>query len=167
MNQKKVLQVVRHAKSSWDYEGIADIDRTLKLKGIQNAYEISRKIKMNNLIPDLMVSSPANRALHTAIIFARIFGFPLDQFRISDILYESQASRIIEFIQNFPDELNSIMIFGHNPDFTDLVNHFVKKPLESIPTSGAVTLTFKSKSWKDIGSNKLEKQLFFFPTKEE
>ena len=76
----KVLHVVRHAKSVWDYDGIADIDRTLKSKGIRNAYEISRKLKLINLVPEKIVSSPANRALHTAVIFARVFEYPLAEF---------------------------------------------------------------------------------------
>ena len=74
MKQNKILHVVRHAKSSWDYDGIADIDRTLKSKGIRSAYEISRKMKLSQQLPQLIISSPAIRALHTAVIFARVLG---------------------------------------------------------------------------------------------
>jgi phosphohistidine phosphatase len=167
MDQKKVLHLVRHAKSSWDYEGIADIDRTLKSKGIQNAYEISRKLKMSDEVPDMIVSSPANRALHTAVIFARIFGFSLKELQINNLLYESPAYKILEFIKAIPDKSKSLMIFGHNPDLTDLVNHFIKSPVENIPTSGVAKLVFKCQSWKEISASNLESEFLYFPSKDE
>lgn len=166
MKQTKVLQIVRHAKSSWEYDGIADIDRTLKAKGIQNAYEISRKLKMNDQVPDRIISSPANRALHTAVIFARILEFPIDKLIISDILYESSADKILGFIKKTPDDCHSLMIFGHNPDVTHLVDHYVKMS-DDLPTSGVATLVFNCQTWKDISPENLAQKLFFFPSKEE
>jgi phosphohistidine phosphatase len=167
MEQKKVLHLVRHAKSSWDYDGIADIDRTLKSKGIQHAYEISRKLKMSDEVPDRLISSPANRALHTAVIFARNFGFSLKDLQINNLLYESSADEILEFIKSVPDNSKSLMIFGHNPDMTDLVNYFVKSPVEDIPTSGVAKLIFKCQSWKEISRENLEREFFYFPSKDE
>jgi len=167
MKQNKILHVVRHAKSSWDYDGIADIDRTLKSKGIRSAYEISRKMKLSQQLPQLIISSPAIRALHTAVIFARVLEFPLKKLEINNILYESSAEKIIELIRNSPDDLTSVMIFGHNPDLTDLVNHYLKQPLTDIPTSGAVTLKFKTTSWKEISHETRDSEFFYFPGKEE
>jgi len=167
MKYNKVLHVVRHAKSSWDFDGIADIDRTLKSKGIRNAYEISRKIKLNQQSPQLIISSPAIRALHTAVIFARVLEFPLKNLEVNNLLYESSADKIIEFIRKSPEDITSIMIFGHNPDLTDLVNHFLKQPLADIPTSGTVTLKFKTTSWKEISHETRDAEFLYFPSKEE
>src|SRR5512133_47432 len=150
MKQAKVLHVVRHAKSSWDFDGTADIDRTLKPKGIRNAYEIARKMKLSELIPDKIFSSPANRALHTALIFARVFELPLTDLRITEVLYETSADKIAEMIRELDDDCQSVMIFGHNPDFTDLVNYFLKTSIDTIPTAGAVTLKFNTNSWSEI-----------------
>jgi phosphohistidine phosphatase len=167
MKHLKILHVVRHAKSSWDNDGIADIDRTLKSKGIRNAYEISRKLKLNQLVPDKILTSPANRALHTAVIFARVFEYPLVELEMSHILYESSANKIVDLIRKQKDEYQSLMIFGHNPDFTDLVNIFIKSPIDIIPTSGVVTLNFNSLGWKGIDRNNCENQLFNFPNNDE
>jgi len=167
MKQKKVLQVVRHAKSSWDNADIADIDRTLKARGIQNAYEISRKLKLNNRIPDRIISSPAIRALHTAVIFARVFDFPLKNLQINNMLYESSEEIMIEYIKNIPEDCQSVMLFGHNPDVTNLVNHFVKITVDNIPTSGVVSLTFKCQTWNQISRDNLDNELLFYPSKEE
>jgi phosphohistidine phosphatase len=167
MKKNKVLHVVRHAKSSWENDGIADIDRTLKPKGIRNAYETARKLKLINHVPDMIVSSPANRALHTAIIFARVFEYPLGNLQINDILYEFSKDHILDFIRDFDNSRNSLMIFGHNPDITDLVNYFIRKAVIEIPTSGVTTLMFSCDSWKNIAPEIMDKHLFYFPSKEE
>ncbi len=166
MKNKKVLHIVRHAKASWDYEGTADIDRTLKSKGIRNAYAISRKLKLTNLMPDKIFTSPANRALHTAVIFARVLEYPLSEVSISNLLYESSVDKIVDMIRNTDDKYKSVMIFGHNPDFTDVANAFLKNQVD-IPTSGVVTLVFNATSWNDINKNNLDKNIINFPDKDQ
>lgn len=167
MKQKKVLHVVRHAKSSWDFNGTADIDRTLKEKGIRNAYAVSRKMKLNNLIPEKILTSPANRALHTAVIFARVFEYPLSKLEINQTLYESSSGSITDMLKALNDDIGSVMIFGHNPDFTELVNSFIKSPIENLPTSGAATFEFNVTRWKDISRSNQVKEVLFFPDKDE
>jgi len=167
MKHSKVLHVVRHAKSSWDYDGTADIDRVLKSKGIRSAYTMSRKLKLTHLIPEKVFSSPATRALHTAVIFARVFEYRLQDISITNILYESSVDKILGLIREVDDKYKSVMIFGHNPDFTDLVNTFIKSPLDSIPTVGVVTLKFNTNSWLDISRTNLEKHILNFPEQDE
>jgi phosphohistidine phosphatase len=165
--KQKVLHIVRHAKSSWDFDGIADIDRTLKSKGIRSAYEISRKLKLGNQLPDRIISSPANRALHTAVIFARVFEFPLKSIEISSLLYESSPEKILDYLKATPDSVGSVMMFGHNPDVSDLAAHFVRSAIGDIPTAGVVSLVFKTDSWKEINAATLEKHTENFPAKDE
>ncbi len=166
MKMNKVLHVVRHAKSSWDNDGIADIDRTLKPKGIRNAYETARKLKLINCMPDMIISSPANRALHTAIIFARVFEYPLENLKINNILYEFSKDHILDFVKDYDNSKNSLMLFGHNPDITNLVNYFIKKSVNEIPTSGVTTLMFSCDTWKNIAPEKMDRHLFYFPSNE-
>lgn len=163
----KVLHIVRHAKSSWDFDGIADIDRTLKSKGIRSAYEIARKLKLSNQLPERIVTSPANRALHTAVIFARVFEFPLKDIEISSLLYESSLEKILEYLKATPDSCGSMMMFGHNPDVSDLAGNFVRSLVGDIPTAGVVSLVFKVDRWKEIAHDNLEKHAVFFPSRDE
>ncbi len=167
MKQTKILHVVRHAKSSWDFEGTADIDRTLKERGIRNAYEVARKMKLGNLIPGKIISSPANRALHTAVIFARVFEYPLSKLEINQTLYESSAGTITDMLKALDDSYTSVMILGHNPDFTDLANSFLKNRIDNLPTSGAASFEFNVAHWKDISRNTLVKEVTIFPSKDE
>jgi phosphohistidine phosphatase len=162
----KILYIVRHAKSSWDYDNIADVDRPLKAKGIKSAYEIARNIKLKNDLPELILSSPANRALHTAMIFARVFDLPSRMVLIDEGFYESSVSYCHEKIKGTDDSVNTLMVFGHNPDFTDLANQFLNESLTDLPTAGIVKLIFLADSWKKIDKSTLSGHNFIFPAKE-
>lgn len=162
----RVLYIVRHGKSNWDYDNIADVDRPLKARGIKNAYETARSIKLKNNLPELILSSPANRALHTAMIFTRVFGIPSGQVRIDEGLYESSVSYCLDRIRATDDTISILMVFGHNPDFTDLANRFLKDPLSDLPTAGTVRLEFSVSAWKDIDTTNLVKHTFVFPKKD-
>jgi phosphohistidine phosphatase SixA len=94
---KKELFIVRHAKSSWDLENISDIDRPLSLRGIRNAYEMARHLKIERNIPELFISSPANRALHTATIFLNVFELLFDKLKIDNRLYGLGVHDILTF----------------------------------------------------------------------
>jgi phosphohistidine phosphatase len=166
MPTKKVLYIVRHAKSSWDYENISDIDRPLKLKGIRNAYEIARQLKIERNIPEFFISSPANRALHTACIFLNVFEISFDKLKINPVLYGDGITGILQVIGSQPSTLRKLMIFGHNPDFSDLARTYVKQPLLEIPSGGVVILTFDSMEWSNISRENLKNEIFSFPKKE-
>lgn len=167
MKHMKVLHLVRHAKSAWDNNDVADIDRPLKSKGIRNAYDIARKLKLSNLVPQRIISSPADRAMHTAVIFARVFGLSLTELVLNNALYASSKENILKLVKATGDDCKSLMIVGHNPEFTELANHFLTSQLDNVPTSGAVTLKFDVQSWKDIHPANLDEQVLNFPNKED
>lgn len=150
MAEQKTLYIVRHAKSSWGYENVSDMDRPLKNKGIRSAYEMAERLLKNNHQPDLIMSSPANRAIHTALIFAGVLRYPVNEIRIREELYGTHEQEIYNFIKNANDALYSIMIFGHNPDFTNLANLFLTEPVDYISTAGMVIISFNTDSWMKI-----------------
>jgi len=96
-----------------------------------------------------------------------VLEFPLSDLIISNLMYESSTEKILEMIKKLDDDLKSVMIFGHNPDFTDLVNHFIRTPIDNVPTSGAVSLKFNSATWKGIDRSNLEQHVLSFPSKDE
>ncbi|MBN2347517.1 MAG: histidine phosphatase family protein [Bacteroidales bacterium] len=163
MKNVKTLHVLRHAKSSWDYDSISDIDRPLKLRGIKNAYEMARRMKIRNSLPEIILSSPANRAFHTANIFSRVFEFSYKNLRIEPKLYESSEERILALVKGLEKTTNSAMIFGHNPDFTNFVNLFIDPAIINIPTCGLVTLEFSTDSWENISMENLKSHHVDFP----
>jgi phosphohistidine phosphatase len=165
MAQTRTLYIGRHAKSSWDFPGRADIDRPLAERGVKNAYEMVHRMKERGDEPGMIISSPANRALHTAIIFARGLRIPFSRFLVNDDLYMSGEDIIMDIIYGVDNSVDSLMIFGHNPDFTYLANYFLNVPVNNIPTSGIVKLVFNAAGWEEINKNSLVNHLFDFPKK--
>jgi phosphohistidine phosphatase len=163
--QNKTLSIVRHAKSSWKYDNVLDIDRPLKNRGIRNAYEMADDYK-HGAKPDLIITSPANRAIHTAIIFARIINYPLGNIIINESIYAGYLEVLLNLIGKSDNTVNTLMLVGHNPTFNELANYFLKKPIDNIPTAGIVTLTFETGDWKKISKDNLKKNSFIYPDKQ-
>lgn len=146
----KTLYIVRHAKSSWEYEGIKDIDRPLNKRGINNAYLISSVLNKKVPCPDVFVSSCANRALHTAMIFSYTFNYPLTNLKISKSLYSFSDGYLIKTVKALDDGFDSAIIFSHDHGISDFVNKFGSEELDHVPTCGVVGIKFNTNHWKDI-----------------
>lgn len=166
MSSKRILYVIRHAKSSWDYEGVADLDRPLKYRGISNAYEMARRLKINRDHPDFIISSPAIRALHTAMIFKKVFNLPDKHLIINSALYSCGPDEILDVIKSQDAAIKRIMIFGHNPDFSELVSHLTKKIHLDLPTCGMARLEFDAGDWNSISLENVKSEHVDFPKKE-
>jgi phosphohistidine phosphatase len=99
----KTLYIVRHAKSSWEYDGIEDIDRPLKKRGIKDAYLMSKVLNEEINRPDVFLSSSANRALHTSVIFCNRFKYPLSNLKINKSLYSFSDGYLVKIIKALDD----------------------------------------------------------------
>jgi phosphohistidine phosphatase len=163
MAKEKILFIGRHAKSSWDHPERVDIDRPLSERGVQNAYLMAGRMKSRGDMPQHIISSPANRALHTAIIYARELDFPLSGLIVDDDLYMTGERTILKIITGVSNDIDTLMIFGHNPDFTNLANYFLKDRIYNIPTSGIVMLSFGTTDWEKISRSNLADFSFDFP----
>ncbi|WP_372794135.1 histidine phosphatase family protein [Lutibacter sp.] len=150
----KTLYIVRHAKSSWEYEGIKDIDRPLKKRGINDAYLISNVLQKKISSPDVFISSCANRALHTAMIFSYSFNYPLANLKLSKSLYSFSDGYLIKTVKALDDGFDSAIIFSHDHGISDFVNKFGDKLLDHVPTCGVVGIKFDTNHWKNIKSGK-------------
>jgi phosphohistidine phosphatase len=165
MSHQKTLFILRHAKSTWDEIGKRDFDRTLKTRGIDDIKLLSKVISKEIKNLDLILSSPANRAIHTAILLAQTVGFPMEKIRIKEDLYETDEDQVELIVRSLHNDLNTVMIVGHNPTSTYFVNRFLMEAIDNIPTAGLVRLTFNIDSWQDIGKKHLESSSFDFPRK--
>ena len=150
----KTLYIVRHAKSSWEYSGIEDIDRPLKKRGIKDAHLLSKILSKEIEKPDVFVSSSANRALHTAIIFCENFGYPLDNLKIKKQLYSFSDGYLVKTVNALDDGFNSAIIFSHDHGINSFVNKFGNQPISHVATCGVVGIQFEDKHWKNIKKGK-------------
>jgi phosphohistidine phosphatase len=146
----KTLYIVRHAKSNWEYEGIEDIDRPLKKKGIDAAYYMSKVLQKKIDRPDIFLSSSANRALHTAVIFTEAFKFPFANLKINKSLYNFKDGYLAKTIKALDDGYTSAIVFSHNHGINDFVNQYGSEYIENVPTCGIVGIQFNEDHWKNI-----------------
>ena len=164
----KTLYLVRHAKSYKENIGpeLLDIDRPLNNRGYGNAYFMSALLKEKKLIPDLIISSPAVRALSTALIFARALNYSSDKINVIEIIYHGKAEDYRKSAQNSDDMYRSVMIFGHNPEINSAANLLSDISVEHFPTTGIICFEFPIKHWKELTPGlKGELKFFDFPKK--
>ena len=153
----KNLFLTRHAKSSWGNPGLADIDRPLNERGKKAAPFMGKLIVDKGEKPDLLISSPANRALSTAKAFGGAMGLVENDIIIDRTIYGAGAQQLLELVQDQDDLYKSIMLFGHNPTFTSFVNLLTGSNIMNVVTCGVVRIDFEFSSWTDIdfGSGRL------------
>lgn len=155
----KTLFLVRHSKAVTRKANLPDFQRTLVKAGEKKSMRMAKKIKKEGVIPDLMISSTANRALETAHLFARNLAYPTHEIMVKDALYnEMSPEALLHLVRQVDDKYKSIMLFGHNPAFPDFASHLVRGFDQDIPKTGIVSIQFQKNSWKDVskGSGKLE-----------
>lgn len=155
----KTLILVRHGKSSWEYS-VGDKDRPLLQRGINDAHLVSEKFNEHAISIDAAFSSPANRALHTSMIFTRQLYFPLDKFRVVNELYDFSGEYVLQFVQELDDDLDTVLVFGHNHAFTHIANSLGNNFIENVPTSGLVQIEFDIDHWKSIEKGTTKQTIF-------
>ncbi len=158
----KKLYLVRHAKSSWKTEGVSDMDRPLKGRGVRDAHSTSEWLREQGENPDHLVASPATRAMHTALIFAKNLGYHFNEIELREEIYHASTKDLMEVVRSLDDRYQSVMLFGHNPTFTDFVNKCIDHRIDNVPTTGVACLSFEVEHWKDI-DKKAELVFFDYP----
>ncbi len=161
----KKLYLVRHAKSSWDNPELRDYDRPLNERGKRDAPRMGKRLKEREITPDLMLSSPAKRALTTCMEIARILGYDKERIKTDKRIYHANEDDLIKVLKEQNDNFDIVMLFGHNPGLTDFANSLFNERIINIPTCGIVAGELQISSWKEIkwGCGPLE--FFDFPKK--
>lgn len=155
------LFLVRHAKSDQGHDELADIDRPLNTRGYRDAPRMAWVLHARGVKPDVIVSSPAVRAISTALIFARELGFPPHQVVLDERLYEASPSTMTQVIAGH--SAASVMLFGHNPTITEVATDLSGVTFENVPTTGIVCIKFAAASWAKAVTEGGELELFEYP----
>lgn len=156
----KTIVLIRHAKSSWDHD-VSDLNRPLSKRGFTDANLVSKAFKSYNFNPDAIYSSPANRALTTCSIFMENLNISKELLGIDHKLYDFGGNQVRRFIKSLNDDLEKVIIFGHNHAFTSLANSFGDADIDNLPTSGLVMIEFNVDQWQQVSQG--ETKLFLKP----
>ncbi|WP_256004813.1 MULTISPECIES: SixA phosphatase family protein [Pedobacter] len=149
----KNLLLVRHGKSDWGNEFLSDFDRPLNPRGHDNAPMMARRLLSKGYIPDLIVSSPALRALSTAKHFAQVWEIPFSSILLKEDIYEASVPALLNVVNELGEDFSKVALFGHNPGLTDFVNYLTDANLYSLPTCGVAQISFPAEQWAEISRN--------------
>lgn len=162
----KRIVFIRHGQAEEGSAGITDFERSLTHKGKEVSRLMALKFREKVKDPGLLITSPAFRAYETAVIFAEVNGISADKIILQSQLYLNvNGKSLMDMIKLAAEDIDCVTFFGHNPTFTDLANYFCNEPLDSVPKSGIVSLTFDSKTWSDIRPDSGNAELFLKPKK--
>ena len=159
----KTLYITRHAKSSWDYEDLADHDRPLNKRGRKAAPKMGRFLKEQGHMPDLILTSPAVRALTTATLLAKELGYEQERIQVAEEIYGAGKMDLLRLVQQTPNSVSSLLLVGHNNALTDFGNYLSPKNVANIPTAGIMALTFETENWQTAGPERCSFLFFEFP----
>ena len=160
----KTLFLIRHAKSSWDDATLADKDRPLNDRGRRDAPKMGERLAKREVKPDLILSSPAVRALSTAEIIAEKLDCRRTDIVVTERLYAADVDDLLDVIHHLGDEVECVMLFGHNPELTELA-HRLSGEIARMPTCAVAEFTFDAKSWARIDTIKPAEVLLDYPKK--
>ncbi len=158
----KKLIIIRHCKSSWSDLTLNDFDRPLNNRGIQDGNLMSKELlkKIDNV--DLLISSSSKRTRLTADFF--IESIKINKINFMDDLYHSSSENIINILKKINNAHESIMVIGHNPGLTDLVNKLTSINLYNLPTCGVAIVNLNINSWGLINNfSKYDLEWMKFP----
>ncbi|MFA6571264.1 MAG: histidine phosphatase family protein [Bacteroidota bacterium] len=161
----KTLIIVRHAKSSWDNANLSDFDRPLNQRGLRDAPFMGNLLKEKSVKPDLILSSPANRAYQTSKFYAEALAYDITKIQLHELIYTSGPKQIIGLINQIDDSVNTIILFGHNPDLSTLTNFLADNDYGSLPTCGTICIDFNVDNWSLIGEETGKVRFFEYPKK--
>ena len=151
----KTVYIIRHAKSDWSIDGQTDIDRALNARGYNDAHNVGKAMKGKGQVPQVIISSPAIRALTTALILAEEIGYPKSEIRIEPLLYDTDAHEYEKVLKSISNSAGSVAIFGHNPVVSDLSSFWARK-LINMPTCAVVQFRVLTDKWSQLSKENVE-----------
>ncbi len=162
---EKRIYLIRHSKSSWKDKSLEDFKRPLNKRGKKDSQLMGKLLKRKGIYPDLIISSPAKRALKTAINIAKSINYPIEEIEFNIDIYEASIKDILKIIKSIKEKNRIVFLIGHNPSLNLLLDYLIKSHnIDNIVTSGIVELGFNGK-WSNIEENNIKLLSYEYPKK--
>lgn len=151
------LLILRHGKSDWSTE-VEDFERPLKDRGKRAAQRVGTWLLEEGLLPDLILSSPAERAITTAEKCAKAMGLAADGIQREPRIYEAGTRELLEVLREVPASTRRVMLVGHNPGLEQLLLHLLREPPpprkdgKLLPTATLARLRLRC-PWPDLADD--------------
>lgn len=145
------LTLLRHGEAQPIDACAEDFERALTRRGCVEAREIGARIVQRDLVPDLVLVSPAERAWATAEIVAQACEIDPKQLQCARELYLATPETTWRILARCDSSLRHILICGHNPGLSQLASRLGPVPeRRSLPTGGLITAVWLNAEWESI-----------------
>ncbi len=161
----KKLYIMRHAKSQLHDETLDDFDRDLNTRGLKNAAFMAKLLKKKENKIDLIISSPAKRAINTASIVAKELNYE-KIIQENQYIYEAYVNTLEEIVSYIHDTNDIVLLVGHNPGISGLA-YMLSSSKETFVTSAFIEIEFSCDSWMDVSKQNSKVLSYEFPKKYE
>jgi len=159
----KNLYLVRHAKTRQESIDNSDFSRELTDRGYRDASLIGAYCKKQGYAIDMIISSPAARAIATAELMATQMDYPFENIHTNEELYMASVRSFLQVINQLKDEWGNVLITSHNPSITYLGEHISDAEVGNMPTGSAMAISFETNHWAEISQNSGVLNSFFSP----
>ena len=159
----KTILLIRHAKSSWDNFSINDAERSLNERGKKNATQMAKRLLKKKIAINAFLTSPATRALTTAQLFAREYGYSPENIIVIPELYMAGHAAFIAAISSAPEEAGTIAVFSHNSGITEFANSLTEVRIDNMPTCSIFAFTADINNWQDFNHSAASFAFFDYP----
>ncbi len=149
----KKLFLVRHAKAQQESVDNTDFSRELADRGLRDASLVGSYLKNNGYNVEMIISSPAARALATAELFATQLGYNPDNIHTNEELYLASVRTFLQAVNQLKDSWQQVMMVGHNPTITYLGEYMSDAEVGNMPTGSVMVLDFAADSWAALAQN--------------
>ncbi|MDZ4757747.1 MAG: histidine phosphatase family protein [Bacteroidota bacterium] len=145
----KSLYIMRHAKAIPHNTAPTDFQRQLTEGGLNDANEMGIRLYEKKPHLQVIISSPAKRTKETAETVAKALQMDACKIIYDEDIYESSPHNLARIVSEISDKYNSVMLVGHNPAFTYMMEYFCNKQIDNLPTSGMFLVEFETNTWKE------------------
>jgi phosphohistidine phosphatase len=161
----KHLLLVRHAQAEPYSPVIKDEERELTATGVADASRMGKYFQTLQVVPQLIVSSPAYRTTSTAQLLAEQLNYETDKIKTEATLYESSMRNLMAVVNQLDEKNDYVMIVSHNPTITYLAEYLTREEIGTIPPCGSVNIRFEDITWQEISANTGKLAWFEYPGK--
>ncbi len=143
----KTIFLLRHAKSSWEDDNLADFDRPLNRRGLEIIPLVGEKIYGDKFQIDLILSSPAKRAEQTSILIKEAARLDAE-IHYDERIYEASPRRLLEVVSGTTENADSIMLVGHNPGLEGFIKTLTGET-QSMETAALAVVDLRIELWNE------------------
>lgn len=130
---------------------MSDFDRLLNERGRRDAPAMAARVRLLRRPPDVLVSSPALRAITTAQLFAEVLGVAVADIELRPRIYDASLDTLVDTVRDLPAAARHAIMFGHNPGFSELARWLATCPFHEMPTCAVASLELQIGAWHELG----------------